>query len=48
MHQTFRKNYTQLHKKFDKIIFIKNKYNEGFGKALNKGISKSKGKYILF
>jgi GT2 family glycosyltransferase len=42
------KLYSIAQKKFDKIIFIKNKYNEGFGKALNKGISKSKGKYILF
>lgn len=37
----FEKNYK------DKIIFIKNKENLGFGRANNKGIEIAKGKYIF-
>lgn len=37
----FEKNYS------DKIIFIKSNENLGFGRANNKGIKKSKGKYIF-
>lgn len=37
----FDKNYQ------DKIIFIKNKYNYGFGKANNIGAKKAKGKYLF-
>lgn len=34
-------------KYIDKIIFIKNDENLGFGKANNKGIEKAKGKYVF-
>jgi len=34
-------------KKFQKIVFIKNKCNAGYGFACNQGIYTSKGKYIL-
>lgn len=37
----FRNNYK------DKIIFIRNNENLGFGKANNKGIERSKGKYVF-
>ncbi|KZX16010.1 putative glycosyltransferase EpsE [Methanobrevibacter cuticularis] len=33
-------------KKDDRIVFLKNKENMGIAKTLNKGIEKSKGKYI--
>lgn len=36
-----------VQKKFHDVCIIKNKTNDGFGKANNKGIQKSKGEYIL-
>tara|TARA_Y100000768_G_scaffold311853_1_gene246463 strand:- start:864 stop:1769 length:906 start_codon:yes stop_codon:yes gene_type:complete len=36
-----------LNKNFPKISLIKNKYNAGFSFAVNQGVKKCKGKYIL-
>ncbi len=36
-----------LNKNFPKISLIKNKYNAGFSPAVNQGVKKSRGKYIL-
>lgn len=37
-----------VERKFPEVILIKNKENEGFGKANNQGLSTARGKYILF
>lgn len=39
---------SNLHKKFPKVIYIKNASNVGFGSANNIGAKKAKGKYLFF
>lgn len=38
----------KIKSKYPEIIWVQNKINEGFGRANNKGIDVSKGKYLLF
>lgn len=37
-----------MEKKFPEVTLIKNRKNEGYGRANNQGLAKARGKYILF
>lgn len=37
-----------MEKEFPEVTLIKNRKNEGFGRANNQGLAKARGKYILF
>ena len=38
---------SMVEKEFNKVVLVKNKENVGFAKAVNQGIKKSKGKFVL-